>query len=153
MFKFFVNCYFVCFCIEVTNNVPKKLTTDKMAVPGQGLFFLFAVVMDFDGEDNNGANRGYDVGNDQRHIVEQQALDYEQHRAGAESQKRRHGYAVGLARAYGGYGLGQIAAYHANGGKVAENKGYIHGWYGLREKMGRSDITSTRPTGWDVLGK
>lgn len=95
----------------------------------QGLFAGFeVVVVDFDAEYYGACYGGYGVGDNQRPVAEHYALDYEEYAAEPEEQKRGHGYTVGIAGAYRIDGLRQVAAHHADGGKIAYDVyGYIHG--------------------------
>ena len=72
------------------------------------LFLFEVVVVDFDAGDYDGANASHDIGDGQRHIFEENALDNEENRTEPHEQKCRHGYAVGLAGADGVDGLWKI---------------------------------------------
>lgn len=72
------------------------------------------VVAELHAEDYGGTDGGNHVSDDQRHVANNYALHHEEYAAGTHSQKRGEGNAVGVACAYGGDGLGQIAANHAD---------------------------------------
>ncbi len=78
------------------------------------------VVIYLDTEHYGRADRGDDVGDYKRPVVEQQTLYNEQDTSQPEEQEGGHGYAVGLACADGVDGLRQIAHDHADCGTVTD---------------------------------
>ena len=83
--------------------------------------FFVRVVVELDAEDDDRADGGDDVGDDQRPVLQHDALDDEEYRAEAEHAEGGHGNAVGVAGLYGGDGLGQIAQHHADACCVADD--------------------------------
>lgn len=113
------------------------------------VFALAAVVVDLYAEHYGRRYGGDGVGYYQRPVGKHQALDYEKHAAGSEQKECGHGYAVGVAGAYGVESLGKIAANHADGGGVAydvEKKLVVHNCdFSKRVESYRGPVPSTAP--------
>ena len=93
-------------------------------VEGDLGFFLEIVVVHLDDEHDAAACGGDEVGDEQRPddlgLVEQ-ALEHEAETADGHHQEGGQGYALGVARADGLNGLGQIAQHHGDAGNEAAN--------------------------------
>lgn len=96
--------------------------------------FFLDVVVDFDAEDYHRAYQCDDVGDCQRPVGNEYALYYEKERAESHHEERGDGDAIGVAGAYGGDSLWQIAEYHADGSEAAEYCCEIHDCVSLRLK-------------------
>lgn len=80
-----------------------------------GDLFLFAsVVVDFYAKDYCGTGCGYDIGDNQREVADENALNGKEYRAGAHGEEGGQGNAVGVASANSGDCLWQITANHAD---------------------------------------
>lgn len=91
------------------------------------LFTLFfSVVVDFDGEDYDGADGGDGVGDYERYVVKKDTLNHEQYRSESKHEECGEGYAISIASADCGDGLREIPEYHADGGCVAD---YIYYYF------------------------
>ena len=80
---------------------------------------LFCVVVHLDDEDDEGAQGGDEVGDEQGDVAEEGSLHDEEDAAEAHHAECAEGDAFGVACADGDDGLGQIAEYHAYAGDVA----------------------------------
>lgn len=85
---------------------------------------LAAVVVNLYTEYNHRADSGDDISYYQRPVVESNALNNEKYAAEAEHAECGECYAVGVARTDSDDSLGQIAEYHADTGRVADNVYY-----------------------------
>lgn len=77
---------------------------------------LAVVVHELDGEDDGRADRGDDVGDDQRPVLEYYALNDKEYGPQPEHAEGGHRYPVGIAGADGGDRLRQVSQYHAQRG-------------------------------------
>ncbi len=111
--------------------MPSARLEDEVNIPfrdraesGALLFLLEVVVVDFDAEDDAAAGRGDEVGQEERPddvgLVDE-PLYHEGEAANCHHQEGGKGNAVGVARANGLYGLGQITQHHAYAGYDAAN--------------------------------
>lgn len=75
--------------------------------------------MDFDGEDDDGADGGDGIGDHQRDVGEHDALNHKQHRPESEHQEGRKRDAIRVACAYRPDRLRQIAKDHADRSRIA----------------------------------
>ena len=80
---------------------------------------FFCVVVHFYDENYKGAECGDEVGHQQRDVVQECSLHYEEDAAEAHHAEGAEGDAFGIAGADGDYGLGQVAEDHAHAGEVA----------------------------------
>lgn len=84
------------------------------------------VVADLDSEDDRTHDRGQEIGDQQRDVSGQEALNGEAGRTESHHQKRAQGDVVGGTGAYGAHGLGKIAEDHGDGGDGADNVRTLH---------------------------
>ncbi len=75
--------------------------------------------MDFDGEDYNGADSGYCVGDHYGDVSKKDSLDYKENGAKPQHKECWHGNPVGITRTDGCYRLRQIAKDHAKSSPIA----------------------------------
>ena len=77
--------------------------------------------MYLDTEDDDRADGRDDVGDDQRNVRRQNAVDNKKHTAETQHDKRRQSDAVGVAGAYRHDSLWHIAENHADARQIADN--------------------------------
>ena len=80
------------------------------------MFFLSVIIIHLDAEDDDAADEGDEVGDEQVDIAYQYALNHEGEAANGHHDESRQGNAVGVAGADGLDGLGQIAEDKAKSG-------------------------------------
>jgi len=85
------------------------------------MFFLSVIIIHLDAEDDDAADEGDEVGDEQVDIAYQYALNHEGEAANGHHDEARQGNAVGVAGADGLDGLGQIAEDEADAGYPTAN--------------------------------
>lgn len=88
------------------------------------------VVVNLYAENYCGAHRGDYVGDNKRPVAQHEALHDEEHRAKTQHYEGGQGNARGVAGAYGGDGLGQVAQHHADACQPTYN--FYHSGFVLR---------------------